>query len=197
MNPKLSVLVHIDLDGRHVTLDVAGTLTETNQQALPPLIARARTTFPEARLSVDLQRAQLREPTAIDVLARNLRNGSSGTAPVQITAPAPTIRNHLGHQHQHLLPGRPSQQHVSPGSPPRSPLHPGRQHRSRRQGSGAPMRSSAAGSRIWPSSEMRVRLHASNLVSPHPAHVTPDEGKVACRRSPVEAPMVGRGTSWR
>jgi hypothetical protein len=94
MNPKLSVLVQIDLDGQQVTLDVTGTLTETNQQVLPPLIHRARTTFPEAGLSVNLHRARLGDPAAIDALAGNLQDDSPGTVPVQITAPAHPVPHH-------------------------------------------------------------------------------------------------------
>jgi hypothetical protein len=96
MNPKLSVLVQIDLDGRHVTLDVTGTLTETNQQVLSPLIHRARTTFPEAGLSVNLHRARLGDSAAIDALAGSLQEDSPGTVPVQITAPAHPVPHHPG-----------------------------------------------------------------------------------------------------
>lgn len=85
MNPRLSVVVQVDVDGRHVVLAVMGTLTSHNQQALPPLVARARTLFPEAGLTVDLEQARAAEPAALDLLARSLRDGHPGT--VRITAP--------------------------------------------------------------------------------------------------------------
>ena len=37
MQRKISVLVEVDLDGRYVRVDVAGALTEVNQQALHPV----------------------------------------------------------------------------------------------------------------------------------------------------------------
>lgn len=92
MHPKLSVTVLVDLDGRHLTLAVTGTLTAANQQALPPLVERARTAFPAAALTVDLHHVHLADAAAIDLLARELEDGppgrrSSGNAPVRITAP--------------------------------------------------------------------------------------------------------------
>lgn len=89
MIPKLSVILQIDLDGKYVTLDVTGTLTEINQQALPPLLERSRALFPQAVLTVDLRRAELGEPAAIDLLTWSLQDGPPGTAPVRITAPVP------------------------------------------------------------------------------------------------------------
>lgn len=88
MNSKLSVVLQIDLDGHYVTLDVTGTLTETNQQALPPLVERSRAAFPQALLTVDLRRAELGEPAAVDLLAWSLQDGSPDTEAVRITAPA-------------------------------------------------------------------------------------------------------------
>jgi hypothetical protein len=93
MHPKLSVTVQVDLDGRHVSLAVTGTLTETNQQALTPLVERARTLFPAAALTVDLHQAHLPQPAAIELLARRLRHGSPGNGSsrhhaVRIAAPA-------------------------------------------------------------------------------------------------------------
>jgi len=100
MNPKLSVLVQVDLEGRHLTLAVTGTLTETNQQALPPLVQRARAAFPHAQLTVDLNHARLAGNTAVELLRRGLldqapANGSSGRRPVQITAPAPSDQDRV------------------------------------------------------------------------------------------------------
>ena len=99
MHPKLSVLVQVDLEGRHVTLAVTGVLTQTNQQALPPLVRRARTFFPHAHLTVDLQHTRLAEATAFKLLICSLQDqapggdptdrGPTGRGSVQITAPAP------------------------------------------------------------------------------------------------------------
>ncbi|MCM3689432.1 hypothetical protein [Kocuria rosea] len=87
MTPKLSVLVQVDPDGRHVTLAVTGTLTEAHQPVLPSLVEQARTAFPDARLTVDLHQAQLHGTTAIGLLARDLRSGVPGSGSVRITAP--------------------------------------------------------------------------------------------------------------
>ena len=87
MRNKLSVLVQIDLDGRRVTLAVTGSLTGANQQALAPLVARARSAFPEAEVMVDLHAAQLAESSAVDLLRWNLEAAQPATGPVQITAP--------------------------------------------------------------------------------------------------------------
>jgi hypothetical protein len=43
VNPKLSVLVQMDLDNRSVRLVVTGCVTEANQHVLYPLVRRART----------------------------------------------------------------------------------------------------------------------------------------------------------
>lgn len=93
MHPKLSVLVQVDLEGRHLTLAVTGALTETNQQALPPLVRRARISFPHAHITVDLQHTRLAEATALELLTRNLQDHAPDSAPsgresVQITTPA-------------------------------------------------------------------------------------------------------------
>ncbi|MFF0988444.1 hypothetical protein [Kocuria nitroreducens] len=85
---KLSVLVRIDLDGRHVSLVVTGLLTGTNQQALAPLAVRARALFPEADVTVDLHQAPEAEPSAVDLLRWSLDDVQPVTGPVRITAPA-------------------------------------------------------------------------------------------------------------
>ena len=87
MRNKLSVLVQIDLDGRRVTLVVTGSLTEANQHVLVPLVARARSTFPEAEVTVDLHGTQPAESSAIDILRWSLEAVQPATGPVQITAP--------------------------------------------------------------------------------------------------------------
>lgn len=85
---KLSVLVQIDLDGRHVTLVVTGLLTGTNQQALAPLAVRARALFPESDVTVNLHQAHEAEPAAVDLLRWSLDDVQPVTGPVRITAPA-------------------------------------------------------------------------------------------------------------
>lgn len=84
---RLSVLVRIDLDGRHVALVVTGLLTGTNQQALAPLAVRARALFPESDVTVDLHQAHEAEPDAVDLLRWSLDEVQPVTGPVQITAP--------------------------------------------------------------------------------------------------------------
>lgn len=99
--PKLSVLVRIDLDGRHVALAVTGLLTGTNQQALAPLAVRARALFPESDLTVDLHQAQEAEPAAVELLRWSLEDVHPVTGPVRITAPARSRE----HQPQDIRPG--------------------------------------------------------------------------------------------
>ena len=53
MHHKLSVLVQVDLDGRHVRLVVTGCLTEVSHRALGPLVRRARTLVPGIAVVVD------------------------------------------------------------------------------------------------------------------------------------------------
>lgn len=110
MHPKLSVTVQVDLSGQHLTLAVTGTLTTANQQALPPLVERARTAFPAAALTVDLHQVRLADATAIDLLAHRLQHGHPGTGPcdtgptgnatVQITAPARPHEDTAPRRHQ-------------------------------------------------------------------------------------------------
>ena len=84
---RLSVLVRIDLDGRHMTLVVTGLLTGTNQQALAPLAVRARALFPESDVIVDLHQAHEAEPEAVDLLRWSLDDVQPVTGPVRIAAP--------------------------------------------------------------------------------------------------------------
>jgi hypothetical protein len=67
-DPKLSVLVRVDLDGRHLRLIVSGCLSAANQQALHPVIERARTLTPAAEVLVDLTTSGLPEPAAVALL---------------------------------------------------------------------------------------------------------------------------------
>ena len=67
-DPKLSVLVRVDLDGRHLRLIVTGCLSAANQQALHPVIERARTLTPAAEVLVDLTAGGPPEPAAVALL---------------------------------------------------------------------------------------------------------------------------------
>lgn len=68
MQRKISVLVEVDLDGRYVRVNVTGALTEVNQQALYPVLRRARTMLPGARVIADLTCVHDVEPAAADFL---------------------------------------------------------------------------------------------------------------------------------
>lgn len=68
MQRKISVLVEVDLDGRYVRVNVTGALTEVNQQALYPVLRRARTMLPGARVIADLTCVHDVEPAAVDLL---------------------------------------------------------------------------------------------------------------------------------
>jgi hypothetical protein len=68
MHHKPSVLVQVDLDGRHVRLVVSGCVTELNHRALCPLVRRARTLVPGIAVVVDLTTAHHVEPAAVDLL---------------------------------------------------------------------------------------------------------------------------------
>ena len=68
MDPKISVLADIDVDGTYVNLVVTGHLTETNQQGLHPLIRQARALAPRGRISADLRGAEHVEDNAVKSL---------------------------------------------------------------------------------------------------------------------------------
>jgi hypothetical protein len=82
-DPKLSVLVRVDLDGRRLRLVVTGALTVANQQGLHPVIARARTLTPAAEVRLDLSACGTAEPAAVELLRgwidQGCRDGSGGT----------------------------------------------------------------------------------------------------------------------
>ncbi|GEO92305.1 MULTISPECIES: hypothetical protein [Kocuria] len=91
MDHQLSVLVQVDLDGRYVCLLVTGCLTEASQQALSPVVARARTLLPPVIVSVDLTSAAHVEAPAVDLLRWALDHDECPhevTSPVQILTPA-------------------------------------------------------------------------------------------------------------
>jgi hypothetical protein len=90
MHHKLSVLVQVDLDGRHVRLVVSGCLTEVNHRALCPVIRRARTLVPGIAVVVDVTTAHPVEPAAVELLrwAAEHDDAVQGTPPVEFVLPA-------------------------------------------------------------------------------------------------------------
>lgn len=89
MHHKPSVLVQVDLDGRHVRLVVSGCVTELNHRALCPLVRRARTLVPGIAVVVDLTAAHHVEPAAVDLLrwAADHEDAVRGTAAVDFVLP--------------------------------------------------------------------------------------------------------------
>lgn len=96
MGHKLSVLVQIDLHGAYVRLVVTGSVSEANQHALHPVIARARTLIPSVTVTVDLTGAEHVEPGAVDLLRWALEHESTvgGAGPVEmlVASEPPTRR---------------------------------------------------------------------------------------------------------
>ncbi|MFI7480986.1 hypothetical protein ACH9EU_01080 [Kocuria sp. M1R5S2] len=90
MHHKLSVLVQVDLDGRHVRLVVSGCLTEVNHRALCPVVRRARTLVPGIAVIVDATSAHHVEPAAVGLLrwAAEHDDAVQGTPPVGFVLPA-------------------------------------------------------------------------------------------------------------
>ncbi|MEB2528516.1 hypothetical protein CIK52_16560 [Kocuria rosea] len=84
MDHKLSVLVQIDLHGAYVRLIVTGCVTEANQHALHPLVARARTLIPPVAVTVDLTTAEHVEAGAVDLLRWALEHNDTATGPVEV-----------------------------------------------------------------------------------------------------------------
>lgn len=68
MDHKISVIVHVDLDGRNVRIAVAGCLTEHSQRALHPLIRRACTLTSNVQVIVDLSEVHHIEPLGLELL---------------------------------------------------------------------------------------------------------------------------------
>ncbi|MUN63953.1 hypothetical protein GMA12_12525 [Kocuria sediminis] len=89
MHHKLSVLVQVDLDGKHVRLVVTGCVTEVNHRALCPLVRRARTLVPGIAVIVDATAAHHVEPAAVDLLrwAAEHDDAVRGTPPVEFVLP--------------------------------------------------------------------------------------------------------------
>lgn len=90
MHHKPSVLVQVDLDGRHIRLAVSGCVTELNHRALCPLVRRARTLAPDIAVVVDLTSAHHVEPAAVDLLrwAAEHEDAVRGTPAVDFVLPA-------------------------------------------------------------------------------------------------------------
>ena len=68
MDHKISVTVHVDLDGRNVRIVVTGCLTEFSQRALHLLIRRARTLTSNVQVTVDLSEVRHVEPLGLALL---------------------------------------------------------------------------------------------------------------------------------
>lgn len=62
---------------------------------------RARTLFPDAKVSVDLHEAHLAQTEAVDLLRRSLEAAQPTTGPVRIAVPdAPAGGRPPGHHHR-------------------------------------------------------------------------------------------------
>ncbi len=93
-DPKLSVLVRADLEGRRLRLIVTGRLTSANQQGLHPVIERARTLTSAVEVLVDLSACTTLEPAAVELLragmAQECRDRPGGTIDIVLPSPAAT-----------------------------------------------------------------------------------------------------------
>lgn len=93
LDPKLSVLVRVDLHGQHLRLVVIGCLTAANQQGLHPVIDRARTLIPAAEVFLDLRSCAPVEPAAVELLragiAQQRTDRSGGTVEIVLPDPQP------------------------------------------------------------------------------------------------------------
>lgn len=102
MEPKLSVVIRIELDAHRVRIVVTGRLTGLNQQALHLLIDRARTLTPGARVVIDLSSAVIAEPAGLELLREAVNHaplaGPIGT--VDFLLPIPDLeRSMTGEAH--------------------------------------------------------------------------------------------------
>ena len=90
MDHKFSVLVQVYLHGAYVRLVVTGSVTEANQHALHPLVARARTLIPPVAVTVDLTGAEHVEAGAVDLLRWALEHDGTaeGVGPVEVLTAA-------------------------------------------------------------------------------------------------------------
>ena len=80
VDPKISVLADIDVDGAYVNLVVTGHLTETNQQGLHPLIRQARTLAPHGTIRADLRGAENAPEAAVASLRWAIDHDTGPTA---------------------------------------------------------------------------------------------------------------------
>jgi hypothetical protein len=91
-DPKLSVLVRVDIDGRRLRLVVTGALTGANQQGLHPVIERARTLTPAAEVLLDLSACTPADPAAVELLRAGIeqkcRDRPAGTVELVLPEPA-------------------------------------------------------------------------------------------------------------
>jgi hypothetical protein len=91
-DPKLPVLVRVDIDGRHLRLIVTGALTRDNQQGLGPVIHRARTLTPAAKVFLDLRTSTSLEPASVELLRAGIeqqcRDRPGGTVELVLPEPA-------------------------------------------------------------------------------------------------------------
>lgn len=78
MEPKIAVVVQVDLDGRQVRIVATGAVTKVNQRGLCPVIGRARRLVPGIRVVVDLRRAESVEPAAMDLLRWSAEHEAPG-----------------------------------------------------------------------------------------------------------------------
>lgn len=65
MNHKLRVLVRVEIDPGHVTLEVTGCLTQANYPVLLHIMRRSRRLAPEHAVTVDLQQASHLDPEVL------------------------------------------------------------------------------------------------------------------------------------
>lgn len=91
MEPKLAVVVQIDLDGGQARIVVTGLVTEVNQRGLCPVIDRARRLAPGIQVSVDLSGCESVEPVAVDLMRWAVEQEQVGAAagPVEFLLPDP------------------------------------------------------------------------------------------------------------
>lgn len=131
MTPKLSVVVHVDVDGRRVRVAVTGRLTAVNQQGLHPVLEQARTVFPE--VTADLSATDCPDPHAVAQLRRALDDAAGSSRPVTILT-ASMLPQHPGEPttlalHRDRRAAAPAcrrhdSSHPGPGSASRCPLVP-------------------------------------------------------------------------
>lgn len=93
MEPKIAVVVQVDLDGRQVRIVVTGVVTGINQRGLCPVIGRARRLVPGIRVVVDLSAAESVEPAAVDLLRWSAEHETpgAGAQKIEFLLPDPDV----------------------------------------------------------------------------------------------------------